>query len=148
MKRISLKALFSKTYTNPCVRASCVTRLSSNGVTDSVIISTSGHTSVKSLATYHRTTEKQVAITAAVLDHDVVKQRSITVGAQTDDDDQDDVDEALALALPEQLVELEKPNASITVVRPASATPGPVPAMSFAGASLRMYFSFFCSNQV
>ena len=149
MKHISLKARLSKTYTNHCVRASCITRLSSSGVPDSVIMSTSGHKSVKSLATYNRTTEKQAAITAAVLDHDVVKQRSITAGAQTDDDDQDDVDEALALALPEQLAELEKPNASITDVRPASATPGPVPATNFAGASFSgCTFHFSVPNQV
>ena len=70
---------------------------------------------------------------------------------QTDDDDQDDVDEALALALPEQLAELEKPNASltsITVVRPASATPGPVPAMNFAGASFSGCTFHFSPNQV
>ena len=64
--------------------------------------------------------------------------------------DQDDVDEALALALPEQLAELEKPNANvnITAVRPASETPGPVPAMNIACRCfvLRMYFSFFCSK--
>ena len=38
MKRISIKARLSKTYTYHCVRASCITRLSSSGVTDSVII--------------------------------------------------------------------------------------------------------------
>ena len=135
MKHISLKARLSKMYTNHCVRASCITRLSSSSVPDSVIMSTSGQKSVKSLATYNRTKEKQAAITAAVLDHDVVKQRSITACAQTDDDDQDDVHVALALALQEQLAEPEKLNASITIVRPASATPGPVPAMNFASAS-------------
>ena len=113
MKRISLKARLSKTYTNHCVRASCITRLSSNGVPDSAIISTSGHKSVKSLATYNRTTEKQAAITAAVLDHDVVKQRSITAGAQTDYENQDDVDEAPALALPEQLPSWRSPTRAI-----------------------------------
>ena len=49
MKRISLKARLSKTYTKHCVRASCTTRLSSSGVPDSIIMSTSGHKSVCNL---------------------------------------------------------------------------------------------------
>ena len=70
MKRLSTKARLSKVYTNHCVRATCITRLTAQGVDPQSILGTSGHRSVQSLCTYNRSSDQAKAKTAARLDVD------------------------------------------------------------------------------
>ena len=98
MRRIGQKASLSRMYTNHCVRATCITRLAECGVRDSMIMATSRHKSVQSLQSYQRPSEKQLQKTAALLDYESVH-----------DDDIAEIDECLASATPQQLLELEQP---------------------------------------
>ena len=132
MRRISQKASLSRMYTNHCVRATCITRLAECGVRDSMIMATSRHKSVQSLQSYQRPSEKQLQKTAALLDYESVH-----------DDDIAEIDECLASATPQQLLELEQPGGkacfSMTPKQQPTASPkqqpsaAPVP-MNFGGA--------------
>ena len=68
MRDISKKANLSKVYTNHCVRATCISRLAEGGVSNHVIMATSGHRSVQSLASYHRPSEEMKKMKASLLD--------------------------------------------------------------------------------
>ena len=68
MRDISKKANLSKVYTNHCVRATCISRLAEGGVSDHVIMATSGHRSVQSLASYHRLSEEMKKMKVSLLD--------------------------------------------------------------------------------
>ena len=134
MRRISQKASLSRMYTNHCIRATCITRLAECGVLDSRIMATSRHKSVQSLQSYQRPSEKQLQKTAALLDYESVH-----------DDDIAEMDECLASATHQQLLELEQQGRkacfefSITPKQQPTASPkqqpsaAPVP-MNFGGA--------------
>ena len=139
MRRISQKASLSRMYTNHCVRATCITRWAECGVRDSMIMATSRHKSVQSLQSYQRPSEKQLQKTAALLDYESVH-----------DDDIAEIDECLASATPQQLLELEQPGGkacfSKTPKQQPTASPkqqhsvAPVP-MNFGGAFRRLHNS-------
>lgn len=54
LKRLSTRLKMSQTYTNHCLRASFVTYATEAGLTDSEIMSVTGHRSADSLAAYRR----------------------------------------------------------------------------------------------
>lgn len=68
MKSLSTKAALSCIYTNHCVRATCITRMTNKKVPDHVIARTSGHKSLQSLQAYHNPSEKQKLATASLID--------------------------------------------------------------------------------
>ena len=84
--------------------ATCITKLSEKGVPENIIMATSGHKSVESLKAYNRPTEVQARQRAAMLEFDYDKKVA--------------VDEALALASPRELAQLEEPNTHLFVDGP------------------------------
>ena len=111
MKRLSNKAHLSRQYTNHSVRATCVTKLSEKGVPENIIMATSGHKSVESLKAFNRPTEVQSRQTASMLD----------------------IDEALALASPRELAQLEEPNTHLFVDGPRRERARAALPMNFCG---------------
>ena len=97
-----------------------------------MIMATSRHKSVQSLQSYQQPSEKQLQKTAALLDYESVH-----------DDDIAEIDECLASATPQQLLELEQPGGkacfSMTPKQQPTASPKQQPSaasvpMNFGGA--------------
>ena len=112
MKRLSTKARLSKVYTNHCVRATCITRLTAQGVDPQTILGTSGHRSVQSLCTYNRSSDQAKAKTAARLD---IENPPVPSEAS----DFDDIDEYLRQASTTDLMELEQGKPITSLPRPS-----------------------------
>ena len=66
MKRLSLEAKLSKSYTNHCLRATTMVHLKEAGVDDRRICEISGHRNVTSLAPYEPLRVHQDALSAAI----------------------------------------------------------------------------------
>ena len=126
MRRLSEKAGLGRVFTNHSVRATCITKLAKGGASDSVIMATSGHRRAESLLSYNRHSEEQRQRTAAILDDD--------------DLDLDDVNKAIALATPDELMRLEQPLPLLPApesrrMEAANSSATPAVPMNFGGAS-------------
>ena len=136
MKRLSTKARLSKVYTNHCVRATCITRLTAQGVDPQTILGTSGHRSVQSLCTYNRSSDQAKAKMAARLDienppvpseasdFDAKAKTAARLDTEnppvpSESSDFDDIEEYLRQASTTHLMELEQGKPVTSLPRPS-----------------------------
>lgn len=87
MQDISAAASLSRVYTNHCLRATVVSRLSGAGVEERHIMSVTGHKNAASLASYSRPTAEQQRSMSRLLDATTATKPTTTESETTEEEE-------------------------------------------------------------